>query len=295
MIAAYQGHIKVMRFLLARGANARQTTGSNETALHLAAATGQYEACQMLITMYPELMGYTDVHGAVPMHNAADGGYADIVRLFFEAGQSTSLRGPGGATALQLARERGHEQVVRMIEDVFLGLAEGQKTHAIEKVEESHQLDYRADDLDASWSDDSRAIEAFNMGKKESPRKHKEFREGLNNESAKASEDRSKNMSTFLRTDLKLDSIPDWIESDDLSEVKDRVQQNPKDREKLDQHIYQKIEEMYEQYGSRMNETADEYHRQHEACNKAVTEEDCMALLDEALAEWSAVLGVIEK
>ena len=57
-----------------------------------------------------------DAWGCTPLHNAAGKGFEGISRLLVEAGADLHVRADRGKSALDLAREKGHMEVVRAIQ-----------------------------------------------------------------------------------------------------------------------------------------------------------------------------------
>jgi ankyrin repeat protein len=53
-----------------------------------------------------------------PLHEAASNGHAAIVRLLLAHGADSAFRNSAGKTALDLARERGHHEVVALLEQI---------------------------------------------------------------------------------------------------------------------------------------------------------------------------------
>lgn len=111
-LAALQGHTKVVRALLDAKATVDSLGKSSSTPLSLAAKEGHSEICQMLLDAgadpNPKQMALIFIPAAK--------GYADTVRALLKAGADANavenVGSFGGVTALHLAAEMGHKQVV---------------------------------------------------------------------------------------------------------------------------------------------------------------------------------------
>ena len=51
-----------------------------------------------------------------PLHNAAGKGHADIVKLLVEAGADLNVRADRAKTPLDIARDKGHVEVIRYLQ-----------------------------------------------------------------------------------------------------------------------------------------------------------------------------------
>src|SRR5215471_4182316 len=81
-----------------------------------AATTGDTVMLQRLLQGDPGLSrsGYFYTH---PIHFAVRGGHLDAVRLLLEAGADPEWNGYHNGSLIQMARERGHESVARLLEE----------------------------------------------------------------------------------------------------------------------------------------------------------------------------------
>lgn len=83
--AASAGHADVVRVLLAAGADPNsRTTPGNQTPLHLAAKVGSQEVCEALLAAAPELW-YENKDGATALGVAIQEGHVNLVRLLADA------------------------------------------------------------------------------------------------------------------------------------------------------------------------------------------------------------------
>jgi ankyrin repeat protein len=60
--------------------------------------------------------GATDLKGNTLLHAAADGGQAGMVSAFLALGVDPRRRNRAGQRPIDLARERGYDEVVRLLE-----------------------------------------------------------------------------------------------------------------------------------------------------------------------------------
>lgn len=136
--AAHRGDLELVRRLLQEGArvDTRDTGGGN--VVTYAAAGGNVEVVRLLLQrgadpdvqdkfvgtrcFFPahgpdcHATGTGSTMGRTPLMIAAALGNAEIVRMLLDAGANASRRDADGQTALQLARQNHHAQVVALLE-----------------------------------------------------------------------------------------------------------------------------------------------------------------------------------
>ena len=105
LIAAQEGHLNIVQFLVQAGADKEKTKDNGATAILLAAEEGKFEVVRFLVESGAEKDRASD-RGATPLHSAAYGGHTDIVKLLMEAGANTMQACP---TPLFLASQQGHQ------------------------------------------------------------------------------------------------------------------------------------------------------------------------------------------
>jgi uncharacterized protein len=120
-LAAFFRHRDVLRLLIERGADVAAPARNPlaVTALHSAVATdvadvdlGMVEA--LLAAGAP--VNAPHQGGGTPLHTVAFTGNAEVARMLLERGADPLVRTDDGKTAIDIARERGHEDVVRLLE-----------------------------------------------------------------------------------------------------------------------------------------------------------------------------------
>ncbi|HEX4797627.1 MAG TPA: ankyrin repeat domain-containing protein [Humisphaera sp.] len=123
MLAAKNGYVEAVRFLIERGANvmtrATDPFDRHQTALYFAARAGHVEIMRLLLD------GGADpsAHGAsvlgeptgTPLHEATERGHAQAVRLLLERGARADAK-MFDTTPLDVARRKGNQAIVELLE-----------------------------------------------------------------------------------------------------------------------------------------------------------------------------------
>jgi len=108
MIAAYTGNKPAVQALLAHEAEVNQT---GWTALHYAATVGNNEIVQLLLDHH----AYIDAESpnkTTPIMMAARGGHILTVKLLLDEGADATLKNELGMTAIDFARNHGKQDIV---------------------------------------------------------------------------------------------------------------------------------------------------------------------------------------
>ena len=120
-LAAFFRHPDVLRLLIERGADVSAPSRNDlaVTALHSAVAT---DAANVDVSMVTALLAagapvnVPHQGGGTPLHTVAFTGNAQVARMLLDRGADPMLRTDDGKTAIDIARERGHADLARMLE-----------------------------------------------------------------------------------------------------------------------------------------------------------------------------------
>jgi len=113
---------KVAKHLIKAGADVNVTFGPNITPLLVGAATGKHQFTKTLlenganpnIQTTSSFMGTPQ--GATALYAAASEGHTDIVQLFLKHNADPSIQTKEGRTPLDVAKEKEHEEIVKLLE-----------------------------------------------------------------------------------------------------------------------------------------------------------------------------------
>ena len=116
-LAAFLGHLEIVEYLAARGAdiNAVATNGSGYNALTGAVASGHTAVAQWLLE-HGANPNYRYSAGYSPLLTAAANGRLDIGKLLLAHGADRHATTNDGKSALDLANERNHPQVAALFQ-----------------------------------------------------------------------------------------------------------------------------------------------------------------------------------
>lgn len=111
--ASKSGQVDAVKLLLERGVVVDSLDESRRTPLHLAAEHGRTEIAELLIEAgHP--VEVTVRNTLTPLQLAAYRGHTATVGILLKHGANPQLQ-HGRATAIELARERGHDETVRLL------------------------------------------------------------------------------------------------------------------------------------------------------------------------------------
>ena len=114
-VAAQYGHTAVLyHFAVRWDANMEVLDGDGRTSLHWAAYKGFPDAVRLLLLLESDMLR-PDSEGCTPLHWAAIKGNAEATHLLSQAGGMAALSAVDGrgATAAELAKEKGHPLLAR--------------------------------------------------------------------------------------------------------------------------------------------------------------------------------------
>jgi ankyrin repeat protein len=119
LIAARNGHAAIVRLAIAAGADIRALNRYGSTALMGPAYRGHVETVRVLLATPIDIhhvnnLGWTALLEALTLGTDSTA-HREIVRLLIERGCDVNARDRNGANALQIAEQRGHAEVARML------------------------------------------------------------------------------------------------------------------------------------------------------------------------------------
>jgi cytohesin len=122
-LAAMNNSTEAARVLIAHGSRRDECWGDQRTPLFYAAATGSAGVAEVLLlagadpNQREHRKGYSTYLDHTPLHYAARNGHASTVRMLLRHGADPKLRETQrNLTALELARNEGHQEIVVLLE-----------------------------------------------------------------------------------------------------------------------------------------------------------------------------------
>jgi len=120
--AVYACRQSVTLLLLSNGADPNLQNQAAQTPLHAAALCGAGKELVLLLLRHRADPNVRDASGQTPLHTVAGGQHwtrqdAEVAALLVEYGAQSDIKDKNGKTALDLARERGHEDLVRLLNE----------------------------------------------------------------------------------------------------------------------------------------------------------------------------------
>ncbi|CAG9579611.1 unnamed protein product [Danaus chrysippus] len=113
-LACYKGHLDMVRFLLAAGADREHKTDEMHTALMEASMDGHVEVARLLLDSGAQVNMPTDSFES-PLTLAACGGHVELAMLLLERGANIEEVNDEGYTPLMEAAREGHEEMVALL------------------------------------------------------------------------------------------------------------------------------------------------------------------------------------
>ena len=115
MLAAYNGHTKLVEMLIARGGKVNHLDATNRTALMYCCSGPFPETAQFLIDKGANVNLVDNNEGWTALMFAAAEGLAPNVKILLDNGADTTPKDIDGDTAASFAAKNGHQQVADMI------------------------------------------------------------------------------------------------------------------------------------------------------------------------------------
>jgi ankyrin repeat protein len=112
-IAAYQGHLAIVKYLVQKGANINQATPHGATPLSVAAQQGHLAIVKYLVQKGANI-NQAMTNGATPLSVAAENGHLDVVKYLVQNGAFTSTLWQNKSPE-DIAREKGYTQIVDVL------------------------------------------------------------------------------------------------------------------------------------------------------------------------------------
>ncbi|KAK1889242.1 Ankyrin repeat domain containing protein 6 [Dissostichus eleginoides] len=113
-LAAYKGHIEVVRILLKAGCDLDIQDDGGQTALQRAAVVGNYDVINALIQEGCAL-DRQDKDGNTALHEVSWHGFSQSLKVLVKAGANAHAKNKAGNTALHLACQNGHAQSSKVL------------------------------------------------------------------------------------------------------------------------------------------------------------------------------------
>jgi uncharacterized protein len=116
-LAAFFGHPALVSDLIAQGANvtARSTNALKNLPLH-AAAAGKCRPCVQALLLAGSPVNDQQHGGYTALHSAAQNGDVEMAKMLRAAGADARLNAGAGKSPIDLAREKGFDELVRALE-----------------------------------------------------------------------------------------------------------------------------------------------------------------------------------
>ncbi len=115
--AAMRGDVAAIRASLQQGADVNAAQGDGMTALHWAAESGNEQLAQVLLKSGANTTVVTRIGRYTPLHIAAKGGHAVLVRLLADAKADVNATTTTGAAPLHFAAASGSSETITILLD----------------------------------------------------------------------------------------------------------------------------------------------------------------------------------
>ncbi|ETP25617.1 serine/threonine protein kinase [Phytophthora nicotianae CJ01A1] len=115
ILASWNGHLHVVRYLLERGAAVDAVDYGGSPAVRFAASEGCLDILRELTEQGGADLNVAEGSGWTPLLFASQGGHVDIVRYLLEHGADVDARDSGGSSALRFAASDGRLEVVKLL------------------------------------------------------------------------------------------------------------------------------------------------------------------------------------
>ncbi len=110
-VASMLGHLDVVKYLVAHGADVNAKNQFGNTLLHKASEYGYLDGMKCLVELGADVEAKNG-GGNTPLHKASEYGHLDVVKYLVAYGADVKAKDNYGRTPLHRAREEGHAEVV---------------------------------------------------------------------------------------------------------------------------------------------------------------------------------------
>ena len=115
-VAAHNGHLNIVQFLVDKGADINIKSNQGFAPLYVAAHNGHLNIVQFLVDKGADI-NIKSNQGFAPLYVAAHNGHLNIVQFLVDRGAITTfINNTNGKTALDIAREQNHTDIIRLLE-----------------------------------------------------------------------------------------------------------------------------------------------------------------------------------
>jgi ankyrin repeat protein len=114
MAAAAEGLLEAVAMLVRKGASVGASGHGNITALHEASANGEAVVARYLLSLGAKVDAES-IDGVTPLMCAAAWGNTEVAQLLLESGADGTRMDRTGATATDIAREKGYDTTADLI------------------------------------------------------------------------------------------------------------------------------------------------------------------------------------
>ena len=118
LIAAQNGHIEVVRFLIKKGVDVKKAMKSGATPLFVAAQNGILEVADCLVAHDKSLVNMSLHNGTSPFYVAAQNGHLKVVTFLYEKNADIWKQSCGGASPFFIAAQNGHLEILKFLLEV---------------------------------------------------------------------------------------------------------------------------------------------------------------------------------
>lgn len=116
MWASFNGHTPVVAYLVEQGATVDMKDTNGRTALVYASSGPYAETVGLLLRNGADVNVQGEAEGFTPLMMAASEGHIEVVRVLLLNGASVGTADRDGDTASKFAREKGHADVLKLLE-----------------------------------------------------------------------------------------------------------------------------------------------------------------------------------